>query len=489
VIRGVVHSILEDTPEGVSRRLATSPRASALVEIRADALRAGDVSGLVQRAGRPLVVAVRSLEDGGSFDGSTEEKKTILGAALGAGSAFVDVEWDGPLRAQAFGPWASRTILSHHGAACDASTLNPLFDEMSQTKASRLKIVPRATRPTDLGAIRDLLARARDARRELCAFALGRTGAWSRVVALSWGSWGVYGAAARGRATGEGQFETRELLEVYRVTEISDATRLFGLCGTPLAGSPSPELHAAGYRELGLDAVYVPVDTDDIDAFASIVSGDALLPLAGFGVTIPLKERVAERCAKKDASANCGAVNTVCVGDGRWEGFNTDAPAAMALIRKQLDPSGSVAAIVGAGGTARALASALKEAGASVTLYARNAARGDTAARAIGVASAPLSALPGERWDLLVQATPAGKNGEEVLLRRHLDGRMVLDAAYGAEPTPLVLAARARGLAVVDGFDLLAVQAVLQFERLTGRLAPKDAMAAALQSWQSRSSA
>jgi 3-dehydroquinate dehydratase/shikimate dehydrogenase len=488
-MRGVVHSILEETPEWVSRRLRSSPRACALVEIRADALRAGDVAGLVQRAGRPVVVAVRSVGDLGSFDGSTEEKQTILGAALDAGAAFVDVEWDGPLRAQAFGPWAARTILSHHGASCDAPTLTALFDAMSQSKAARLKLVPRATRVTELGAVRDLLRRARGERRELCAFALGPTGAWSRIVALSWGSWGTYGAAARGRVTGEGQFDTRELLEVFRVTELTDATRYYGLCGTPLAGSPSPEVHAAGYRALGLDAVYVPVDTDDIEAFASLVSEDALLPLSGFGVTIPLKERVAERCATLDAFAACGAVNTVCVADGRWEGFNTDAPAALTLIRKHLDPAGSVAAVVGGGGTARALASALKEAGAAVTLYARNAARGAAAARAIGVASAPLSALPGVRWDLLVQATPAGRNGEEVLLRRHLDGRMVLDAAYGAEPTPLVLAARARGLAVVDGFELLSGQAALQFERLTGKPAPTDVMAAAFQSWQSRSSA
>ena len=360
---------------------------------------------------------------------------------------------------------------------------------MADTKARRLKIVPRAMRPTEVRAVRELLERARVARRELCSFALGSTGSWSRAVALSWGSWGVYGAAVRGRETGEGQFETRELLEVYRVHEMSESTRMFGLCGAPIGGSPSPALHAAGYRALGIDAAYLPVETADLDAFASIVSEDALLPLEGFGVTIPLKERVAARCAERDAFASCGAVNTVCVDAGRWAGFNTDAPAALALIRRHLDPKGTVAAIVGAGGTARAVASALKEAGADVTLYARNAARGQETASAIGVAAAPLATLPDARWDLLVQAILAGCHGEEVLFRRFLDGRLVLDAAYGAEPTPLVRAARARGLAVLDGFDLLAAQAALQFERLTGRPAPADAMAAALQSWQSRTSA
>ena len=487
--RGVVHSILESTPEAVARRLAESPGASALVEIRADELRAGDVSGLVARAGRPVVVTVRSPEGGGSFDGSTEEKRVILDAALDAGCAFVDVEWNGPLRALAFGPHAPRTILSHHGAPCDASSLGPLFDAMAETKAKSLKIVPRATRPTELRAVRELLTRARGERRELCSFALGAAGSWSRVVALSWGSWGVYGAAARGRETGEGQFETRQLLDVYRVLELSEATRFYGLCGTPLQGSPSPEMHAAGYRALGLDAVYVPVDTDDLDEIASIVPEDGLLPLRGFGVTVPLKELAARKCVKLDAFASCGSANTVCVGTKGWEGWNTDAPAALTLIRKHIDPSGARAAVVGAGGTARAMAAALTEAGAFVTLYSRTVSRGEETAAAIGVDAAPLTSLPGAGWDVLVQATPAGRHGEEVLLRRHLNGRVVLDAAYGAEPTPLVKAARTRGLAVVDGLDLLVAQATLQFERLTGQPAPEGVMVAALQSRLSSPSA
>jgi len=488
VTRGVVDSILESTPEAVARRLQASPVACAFVEIRADGLRAGDVTGLVRRAERPAVVTVRSQGDGGSFDGSTEEKRAILDAALDAGCALVDVEWDGPLRPMAFGPRASRTILSHHGAPCDATSLTHLYDAMAGTKAHRLKIVPRATRPTQLRAVRELLGRARTERRELCSFALGPVGSWSRIVALRWGSWGVYGAAARGRETGDGQFETRELLEVYRVQELEESTQYYALCGTPLQGSPSPEMHAAGYRALGLDAVYVPVESGNLDEVASLASADGLLPLEGFGVTMPLKELAAAKCAQLDSFAACGSANTVRLARDGWQGWNTDAPAALALIAKHLDPRGRAVAIVGAGGTARAIGSALKEAGARVTLYARSVARGDETARSLGVASAPLADLPKAAWEVLVQATPLGKNGEEVLLRRHLGGTVVLDAAYGAEPTPLVRAARARGLAVIDGLDLLAAQATLQFERLTGRPAPTQAMAAALASWRSSSS-
>jgi shikimate dehydrogenase len=124
-----------------------------------------------------------------------------------------------------------------------------------------------------------------------------------------------------------------------------------------------------------------------------------------------------------------------------------------------------------------------------VTLYARSAERAAKAAQDLGVGAAPWENLPEASWDVLVQATPLGRNGEEFILRRHLNGRMVLDAAYGAEATPLVRAARKRGLAVADGYDLLAEQAALQFARLTGRPAPREAMNAALQPQREPSSA
>ncbi len=483
----VVHAILERTPEAVARRVVEAPGAAALLEIRADALRAGDVAGLVRRAGRAVVVAVRSPADCCSFDGSVEEKSTILGAALRAGCAFVDVEWDGPLRDLADGPESSRTILSHHGVTCDAPALTAVFEAMAATRAARLKIVPRAIRPPELVAVRDLLGRARSVRRALACFAAGPAGVWSRVFALAWGSWGTYAAAAPGRRTGDGQGTTRDMLDVYRVLEISDATRCFALCGTPLTDTPSPALHAAAYRALGLDAVYVPLETGDLADVAPFVATGDLHPVSGLGVTIPLKEAVAKRCDRLDPFAACGSANTVLLERDEWEGFNTDAPAALALIRNHLEPRGRTVAIVGAGGTARAIAAALLDAGAFVTLFNRSVGRGDATAQAVGAASAPLTALARARWDILVQATPVGRNGEEMLSRQHLHGRMVLDAAYGSEPTPLARAARARGLLVADGFELLSAQAALQFERLTGRPCPREAMAAALESWRSSS--
>ncbi|HZN53948.1 MAG TPA: type I 3-dehydroquinate dehydratase [Candidatus Polarisedimenticolaceae bacterium] len=481
---GVVHSVFEETPEEAERRIAEAPEGAAFVEIRADRLRPGDVAGLVRRARLPVIVAARTPDDGGTFDGSAEERRAILRAALAAGCALADVEWNGPLRDLALGPDGARTLLSHHGAACDLPALLPLLAAMSETKAARLKIVPRATRAVQIAAVRELLARA-GATPPLAAFATGACAIASRALALSWGSWGTYGAASRSRRTGDGQPETRELLEDYRVGEIGEGTRRYALVGAPLDRSPSPALHAAGFRSIGLDAVYLPIPTEQLAEVEALVGPEGACPVEGLGVTIPLKEAAAARCVALDEFAACGAANTVRIEPAGWRGFNTDAPAALALARRHVELARAEAAVVGAGGTGRAIAAALVAAGARVTLFNRSSARGREAARAAGAAFRPLAALADASWDLLVQATPLGRDGEDLIAPRRLTGRMVLDAAYGPEPTPLVRAARKRGLAVADGYDLLLGQAGLQFERLTGEPPPEAAMAAALDPWRS----
>ena len=465
---GIVHSVLEDTPERVARALAEAPGRIAYVEIRADHLRAADVAGLVTACPAPAIVTVRGAADGGHFDGSVEEKRAILEGALAAGAALVDVEEGGPLAALAEGEWADRTILSHHGAPCEERSLSAVFERMRASRAAALKIVPVATSVREVEAVRALLGRA-ETRGRLAAFASGRAGAVSRVLALSWGSWGTYGSVSRGRETGAGQLTTRELLHVYRAPEIGAKTRRFALVGRPVLESPSPAMHAAGYRAAGIDAVYLPVESEDLDDLGS-------LGLEGLAVTTPLKGEAARRCRQLDRFSRWGAVNTVRVEEAGWSGFNTDVPAALALLGTVMPPKGARVAVVGAGDSARSIAGALAAEGADVTLYARDPSR---------AGAAPLSALPSASWDVLVQATPLGRGGERVLDPRRLTGRAVLDLAYGPDETPLVRDARARGLVAIDGHAFLLEQALLQFFHLTGVHPHRATLAAALDAFRS----
>ena len=479
----VVCSIREANAASFRRALSKVPAGCEWIEIRADELRTQEIPELVKTTDRPVIVTLRSRTEGGGFDGSEEERSAGLHAALEAGARFVDVEWGSPQQVLADGDQASRVILSHHAQDCSLPTLTTVLRSMASSAAARLKLVPTAQKPADAATVRDLLRRVGDLDRPLACFAMGRAGALTRLLAPAWGSWATYGGVGAGRETAPGQFSVTDLLETYDVLGIGSTTRIFGLLGNAVGGSPSPAMHHAGYRENGIDARYLPIEVDALEDCLPLLGREGLLGVEALGVTIPFKEAAAARCRLEDEVATgAGAVNTVLIGSGGWKGYNTDGPAVLELVRRQLDPAGVEVAIVGAGGTARAAAVALAGAGYGVTVFNRTLARAQEIAERLGVNAADLRDLPGHAWEVLVQATPIGAAGEELLPREELVGRMVLEAVYGRE-TPLVSDARASGLVVATGLDLLVAQAAPQFQRMTGRTVREETLREAGRRW------
>ncbi|HXV77607.1 MAG TPA: type I 3-dehydroquinate dehydratase [Candidatus Polarisedimenticolaceae bacterium] len=478
----VVGSLLASDVATAGAMLAGAPPGALLLELRADRLRADEVAAIVRRTERPLIVTVRRSADGGGFDGSEHERRALLTAALDAGARFVDVEWDRPLAALADDPsLTERVILSHHGVACRVRALERVGRAMRARDAAAYKIVASAAEVDELPAIRALLARRPLAGRPLAAFADGRAGVLSRLLAPSWGSWATY--AALDRPTAEGQFGVGEMLDGYDVLAISDRTRRYALVGSTVSNSPSPAMHNAALRQLGLDARYFAVTTDRFGAFVRLARSPAAA-LAGFGVTMPFKEIAARRSRPADSIARAsGAVNTVVVGPGGWVGYNTDGPAALASIGERIDPAGCRVAVLGAGGTGRAIACSLAAAGARVRLFNRSAERARRAARALGVEWAPEERLDEWRWDVLVHATPRGAGGERFIAPERLRGAVVLDAVYRPRETMLCADARRAGLQVIDGRRLLLEQALLQFRLLTTHDARVETLRAAAVAW------
>ncbi len=479
----VVCSILEADVEAAGAGLSAVPTGCGLVEIRADHLTAEELGALVGRASLPVIATVRRPAEGGAFTGSEEERGRALSSALEAGAAFVDVEWEGALRHLAEGEHAGRVILSSHGADCDSSTLGSLYGEMSRSRAARLKIVPAAGSVDGASAIRELLARARKDRRALAAFGLGRKLALTRLMACSWGSWATYGSLRPGGESAPGQFTAEDMMDSFAVQRWGTATRRYALIGSAVFGSPSPAMHSAAYRDAGLDACYLPVELDRFEECLPLLGPDGVAGIEGLAVTMPFKEEAAAFSEPADEiSRSAGAVNTVVQANTGWSGHNTDGPAVARLVAEKTTIPGSRAAVIGAGGTAKAAAAALAAQGADVTLFNRDTRRGREAARALGVGFRELEKLAEADWEVLVQATPLGRHGERILAADRLRGRVVLDAVYGAT-TPLIRDARRAGIPAIDGFRLLVEQALLQLHRMTGVKTRADLMERAGSRW------
>jgi len=161
-----------------------------------------------------------------------------------------------------------------------------------------------------------------------------------------------------------------------------------------------------------------------------------------------------------------GAINTIRVENGRWIGGNTDASGFLEPLQQRVRLDGLRAAVLGAGGAARAVIVALASGGGSVTLHARNRQQAEEAATLTGVALGSWPPEPGS-WDLLINCTPLGmypRVDQTPVPAEHLTGRCVYDLVYNPTVTRLLRDAAAKGCQTIGGLEMLVAQAREQFE-------------------------
>ena len=264
---------------------------------------------------------------------------------------------------------------------------------------------------------------------------------------------------------------------------------LAGVIGHPVAHSKSPALHAYWLRTYGIRGHYIPMDVTDADLKAALKA----LPRLGFvgiNVTIPHKEKVLGLADLiTDRAALIGAANTLIFRpDGKIHADNTDGYGFIENLRQNAPhwaPESGPAALLGAGGAARAVIASLLESGvpevriANRTRPRAEALRADFGPRvAVWDWNAAAAMLGGAR--LVVNTTSLGMEGtDESEFRVSLDAlgpeTVVTDVVYSPLMTPLLIAAQARGCHVVDGLGMLMHQAAPGFERWFGQRPVVDA--------------
>ena len=256
---------------------------------------------------------------------------------------------------------------------------------------------------------------------------------------------------------------------------LSGMARVAGIAGWPVAHSRSPRVHGFWLQRYGIDGVYVPLPVRP-GHFDTAMHGLAAAGFAGANVTIPHKLEAFALCDEMDdAARRTGAVNTLVFSDGRIKGSNTDGFGFIANLRDhRVDATAGPALILGAGGAARAVVASLAELGARLTIANRSQARAEALA----------GRFPGSRvvaWhlrsevlrdhSLVVNTTPLGMSGHGALeldLRLSDPALVVADLVYVPLETPLLRAARRRGLRAVDGLGMLLHQARPGFEAWFG---------------------
>jgi shikimate dehydrogenase len=238
----------------------------------------------------------------------------------------------------------------------------------------------------------------------------------------------------------------------------------------------SPSMHNAAFAAAGIDAVYLPlpaVDADDFLAFGRAIG------ISGASVTIPHKVSLFDRVDDVDAIARrIGAINTIRVADGKWLARNTDVNGFLNPLLNHVALEGRRAAILGAGGAARAVAVALASSGCTVSVHARQRHQAEDVAALVSARAGSWPPAP-DSWDLLVNCTPIGMypNVDDTPLpAERLTGSVVYDLVYNPPTTRLLREAAARGCRTIGGLDMLVGQAQEQFAWWTGAVPPAGVM-------------
>ena len=265
---------------------------------------------------------------------------------------------------------------------------------------------------------------------------------------------------------------------------VSTAARnRLGVLGWPVGHSRSPAMQNAALEALGLSDWRYQVLPVPPEAFAETVRALPALGFRGANVTIPHKEAalaLADEATPR--AAQIGAANSLTfTGEGRVAADNTDAPGLIAALPEVPTP-GSSALILGAGGSARAAAWALREIGVRVSVWNRNPRRAVELAADLGVSAVERTVDA----DLLVHCTAAGlEHPSSTFIDLPLSPEgvstyaTVVDLVYRPGGTALIDAAREGGSAIVDGLEVLVRQGALSLEAWTGLPAPVDVMRAA----------
>ena len=490
--KAILVATLTSPPSREGEELTALADTAEWLEVRADLTGDIDADWLRSRFSGRLLYSLRSRFEGGNFeDSGLRRRDRILKASRHYD--IIDLECDRDLSPGLLAEIPpEKRLISWHGTASDFKGLRAKFEQMAMVEALGYKLVPKAVRTGDeLIALRLLKSLNRT---DTVAFAAGQTGFWTRLVAPHLGARIVFGSAGKKRENNkkdsfpqsevsfpQSEPSLSQLIEDYGLPALVPFETIYGIVGSPISHSLSPRLHNAAYRALGRPALFMPFHADSFAAYWQNVAGNGALDALGFslkGLTVvsPHKEAALKMAgASSSVVKRAASTNIFIRKNGIWKADTTDPEGVLLTLGERgVKVAGKKVAVIGCGGSGRAMAAALDQAGARVVLVNRGLERGRLAVELLGLPFVRLSEFSAEGLSIVVNATPVGRDDGEMPFRVEGLSRdaVVVDLVYGSARTPLVEKAMAQGRTAIDGREVLLTQVRRQFQLMTGEEMP-----------------
>ncbi len=352
----------------------------------------------------------------------------------------------------------TKTILSYHNFERTPQDLESIVEKMRIEGAYGYKLAAKAQ--STLDALRMLLfvQEMTDRGEKVTGISMGEYGIPTRILGPIVGNMIDY-TFWKNPVPGIGQIGIKELLGRYRYRKLTRGSPIYALLGDPVDQSLSHITHNHVLEKLGWEGVYckMRLRPNELELFKQFAEH---LPFRGLSVTMPLKEK----CVVFEQNPRNIPINTIVIDQG-WKGHNTDGVGALDLIERREKVQGRLVLILGAGGTARAIAQEARRRGADLLIYNRTIEKAEILAREV----------EGKVWgkegkflyDILVNCTNVGMVPQE----QHspfekedlLPGTLVMDVVASPPMTKFLLEAQGKGCRIISGGELFARQAAWQF--------------------------
>lgn len=473
------------TPE--SRKLAKVDIYNAasqcdLVEVCLDRLhKEPDVKDMISGCKKPVLISCRPPEEGGQFEGTEEERMTLLRQAILAGPDYVELDPQSAMKIPRFGK--TQRVVSFASQTRPLNDVEGAFDEAVQCKADIIKF----TWPTEtLETAWPLLAVVSQKRLlPVVGLGLGRSGLTFSLLGRKYGSPWIYAALEKGMEAFPGQPTVGELDDVYRWRKVDSKTRFIGVSGGGVFEMAVSKILNAAFDLSDMNTRCLPLE------FKSVAQIPKMLDILKVPAVIaaPDAGRAVMGLASTgdDVSTASGFSDVVIKSADGWQAHNLIWKSALraleAKLGKQtvedrpLDKRNAI--IIGSGGLAMSLANGIKRRHGLVSVCSGDEVEAQRIARDAGLRYVPVSNLYETLVDVVVLTTNSLDCGSKKaplnpsLLRA---GMAVMDLSDLPGESSYTQEARERGCKVVEPAEVFADYVGSLFKSLTGKDLPPDAI-------------
>ena len=445
-----------------------------VIELRLDYWEKLEISAikvLCQGIALPIIMTLRKKTQGGHCQLPEKQRLQIMHQLAEMGPEYIDLEYDVPQEwltefrcrypaIQLIGSYHDFNETPHDLLQLWQSIFNPLFDIF--------KIALFARDICDTLRLLIFFKSINQQHRSI-GIAMGEDGQISRVLAPVTGSVFTYGCVETNLTTAPGQLTLAELTEIYRVNLLNADTEIYSLIGDPISQSPGHLVHNRAFSLLKKNAVYVKCRVK-AEKLVEAMSLLRQLPFYGFSITIPHKEAVAPLVDELFAEAALiKIVNTIKCEHHRYLGFNTDAVGAASVLEARVSLKNQRVLILGAGGSAKAIAYILLEKGSKITLCNRTLSRAKDFTREFGGKSIDFNLLFSSAefpYDIIINTLPATAFAQQCAdwkIPKVAEG-IAMDIILKPLETPFIQLAKTAGWQCITGEALFTEQGLRQLK-------------------------